>query len=67
MLNLRILMTAPDKVMNITDMYFFLNMLNMRILMTGPDKVRNITDMYTDSFFSYGVHSFLNSHLKHAR
>jgi hypothetical protein len=33
----------------------------------GPEKVRNITDMYTDSFFSYGVYSFINQHIKHAR
>jgi hypothetical protein len=37
------------------------------LVRTGPEKVRNITDMYTDSFFSYGVYSFINQHIKHAR
>jgi hypothetical protein len=41
--------------------------LILLLVRTGPEKVRNITDMYTDSFFSYGVYSFINQHIKHAR
>jgi hypothetical protein len=37
------------------------------LVSAGPEKIRNITDMYTDSFFSYGVYSFINQHIKHAR
>jgi hypothetical protein len=41
--------------------------MGIRLWSAGPDKLKNITDMYTDSFFSYGVYSFLNSHIRHAR
>ncbi len=42
-------------------------LMGIRLWSAGPDKLKNITDMYTDSFFSYGVYSFLNSHIRHAR